>query len=93
MSKKVIGELRNTLGFSGIVITDDLSMAAINEYTENNNAATYAINAGNDMIITFDIETMYNEVLNNVKSGIIDEKTIDMAVKRIIAWKYAYKII
>lgn len=93
LSKKVIGELRNTLGFSGIVITDDLSMAAINEYTENNNAATYAINAGNDMIITFDVETMYNEVLNNVKSGIIDEKTIDMAVKRIIAWKYAYKII
>ena len=45
------------------------------------------------MIITFDIETMYNEVLNSVKSGIIDEKTIDMAVKRIIAWKYAYKII
>ena len=93
LSKKVIGELRNTLGFSGVVITDDLSMGAVSEYVEDNNAATYAINAGNDMIITFDIETMYNEVLNSVKSGIIDEKTIDMAVKRIIAWKYAYKII
>ncbi len=45
------------------------------------------------MIITSDFETMYNEVLNNVKNGTIKEETIDMAVKRIIACKYTYKII
>lgn len=90
LSKKVIDELRTTLGFSGVVITDDLAMGAVGEYVKENNAATLAINAGNDMIITSDFETMYNEVLNNVKSGIIKEETIDLAVKRIIAWKYAY---
>ena len=93
LSKKVINELRNTLGFSGIVITDDLAMGAVSKFVDANNAATLAINAGNDMIITSDFETMYNEVLNNVKSGIIKEETIDKAVKRILAWKYAYKII
>ena len=93
LSSKVIYELRNTLGFSGIVMTDDLAMDAVLKYVKEKNAATLAINAGNDMIITSDFETMYNEVLNNVKNGIIKEETIDMAVKRIIAWKYAYKII
>ena len=93
LSEKVINELRNTLGFSGIVITDDLAMGAVSEFVDANNAATLAINAGNDMIITSSFETMYNEVLNNVKSGIIKEETIDKAVKRILAWKYAYKII
>ena len=93
LSKKVINELRNTLGFSGIVITDDLAMGAVSNFVDSNNAATLAINAGNDMIITSNFETMYNEVLNNVKSGIIKEETIDIAVKRIIAWKYAYGII
>lgn len=93
LSSKVIGELRNTLGFTGVVITDDLAMDAVKKYVLENNAATLAINAGNDMIITSDFETMYNEVLNNVKNGTIKEETIDMAVKRIIAWKYAYKII
>lgn len=93
LSKKVIDELRNTLGFSGVVITDDLAMGAVSKFVDGNTAATLAINAGNDMIITSSFETMYNEVLNNVKSGIIKEETIDKAVKRILAWKYAYKII
>ena len=70
-----------------------LSKKAVAKFVDGNTAATLAINAGNDMIITSSFETMYNEVLNNVKSGIIKEETIDKAVKRILAWKYAYKII
>ena len=93
LSKKVINELRNTLNFSGIVITDDLAMGAVSKYVNDNIGATLAINAGNDLIITSNFETMYNEVLNNVKSGIIKEEVIDMAVLRILAWKYAYGII
>lgn len=93
LSKKVISELRDKLNFSGVVITDDLAMGAVAKFVDANNAATLAINAGNDMIITSSFETMFNEVLNNVKSGIIKEEVIDMAVKRILAWKYAYKII
>lgn len=90
LSSKVINELREKLGFSGIIITDDLEMGAVKQYTLENKGATLAINAGNDMIITSDFENMFNEVLNNVKNGIIEEEKIDIAVKRIIAWKYAY---
>lgn len=90
LSKKVIAELRETLDFSGIIITDDLAMGAVLEYVNENVSATLAINAGNDMIITSDYEKMYNEVLNGVSSGTIKVETIDIAVRRIIAWKYAY---
>ena len=88
LSGKVIYELRNNLGFTGIIMTDDLAMDAVKNYVQDGNAATLAINSGNDMIITSDFETMYNEVLNSYKEGIIAESTINKAVLRIIAWKY-----
>ena len=91
LSKKVItGELRDKLNFSGIVITDDLAMDAVKSYVIEGSAAVLAINAGNDMIITSDFETMFKEVLKAVNSGIIEQETINNAVRRIIAWKHAY---
>ena len=88
LSKKVIGELRNTLGFTGIIMTDDLDMDAVKSYVEDGKAATLAINAGNDMIITSDFMNMKNELLESVESGELSEETINQAVIRIIAWKY-----
>lgn len=94
LSKKVItGELREKLNFSGIVITDDLAMDAVKSYVTDGSAAVLAINAGNDMIITSDFETMFNEVLKAVNDGIIEKETINNAVRRIIAWKHAYQLI
>ena len=91
LSKKVItGELREKLNFSGIVITDDLAMDAVKSYVSDGSAAVLAINAGNDMILTSDFETMYKEVLKAVNDGIIEEATVNDAVRRIIAWKHAY---
>ncbi len=88
LSKKVIiGELREKLEFTGVIITDDLAMDAVKSYVENEEAATLALNAGNDLIITSDFINMYNEVLKNVKSGIIDEKTLNEAVIRVTAFK------
>ena len=87
LSSKVIKELRETLGFSGIIMTDDLAMDAVKSYVENGEAATLAIQAGNDMIITSNFEEMYQEVLQSAKSGTISESTINKAVLRIIAWK------
>lgn len=88
LSKKVItDELRSKLGFTGVVITDDLAMDAVKDYVENNEAATLALTSGNDLIITSDFINMYNEVLKNVKSGIIDEKVLDEAVIRVTAFK------
>ena len=88
LSENVIKELREKLGFTGIIITDDLAMDAVSSYVSNGEAATMAINAGNDMIITSDFVPMYKEIVNSVKEGRIKEETINKAVTRIIAWKY-----
>ena len=93
LSKKVISELRERLNFTGIIITDDLAMDAVEEYVENNQAATLAIEAGNDMIITSDFVTMYKELLNSVNNKIINEEIINQAVRRILAWKYYTKLL
>lgn len=45
--------LRNDLNFTGVIITDDLSMGATSSITD---AAVKAMKAGNDLIITTDYE-------------------------------------
>ena len=93
LSKKIVtGELRNKLNFSGIIITDDLSMGAVSSYIDDNSAAVLAINAGNDLIITSDFVNMYNSVITAVKDGKIKMETIDTAVRRILAWKSFYNM-
>ena len=51
LSPAVHEVLRETLGFDGIVITDDLAMDAVKQYA-NGEAAVLAVLAGNDMLIT-----------------------------------------
>ncbi len=93
LSEKVHEILRNELKFTGIVMTDDLAMDAVKTYVENGEAAVQAVLAGNDMIISSDFVKQKQEVINAVNSGKIQEDMINKAVKRILAWKYAYKII
>ena len=93
LSKNVHDILREDLGFTGIIMTDDLAMDAVKSYVENGEAAVQAVLAGNDMIISSDFKTQRDEVLNAVKKGKISEELIDTAVRRILACKYAYGII
>lgn len=93
LSTKIHSILRYDLCFSGIIMTDDLAMDAVKTYTENGEAAVQAVLAGNDMIISSDFKTQRQEVLNAISEGKIDEELIDMAVRRILACKYAYGII
>ena len=62
-------------------------MDAVKNYVENNEAATLAINAGNDMIITSDFESMYQELLQSIKDKKITEERLNEAITRVINWK------
>ena len=85
--------LREQLDFSGVIMTDDLAMDAVKQYSENGEAAVQAVLAGNDMIITSDFEKQRQEVLNAINEGRISEDKIDLAVRRILAMKYCYGLI
>lgn len=76
--------LRGELGFDGVIITDDIAMGAV---ANLDNVYTRAVLAGNDLLITTDYETGYNQILNAVKSGEIPEEVIDAAVERILRLK------
>lgn len=80
--------LRNTLGFQGVIMTDDLAMDAVAAYAKDGSVAVMAVQAGNDMIITTDFQTQIPQVVQAVENGTIDEEQINQSVTRILQWKY-----
>lgn len=84
LSYKVHNLLRDELKFSGIIITDDLFMKALDQYQNKN---VMALLAGNDLLITTDYKEGINDIKNGIKDGLISEELINKLVFRVIAWK------
>ena len=87
LSPAVHDILRDELGFEGVIMTDDLIMEAITDYTGGENAAVLAVQAGNDMLVSSDFVTQYNAVLAAVQDGTISEDRIRESAIRVIRWK------
>ena len=85
LSPSIHNLLRNELSFSGIVITDDLAMGAV-ENTET--SCVNAILAGNDLLIVTDYKTCFNAINVAVQKSQISESLIDNLVTRVIALKF-----
>ena len=79
--------LRDELKFSGLILTDDLSMDAIKKYTGDESPAVLAFNAGNDILLTSDYDEHLQAVLEAARNDKISIETINKACRRIIAWK------
>ena len=91
LSKNVHDILKNKLHFRGIIMTDELSMKAIQEYT--NNPILAAIESGNDLLLVTDYEQSYQDIMNSVENGKIKEERINESVFKILAWKYELGIL
>jgi beta-N-acetylhexosaminidase len=89
LSKNVIDILRNDLEFKGVIMTDDLSMGAVQELKNVPEPEVTAVLAGDDMLIVTDFEKSFNTLLNAVKSKKISVERIDESVLRILKWKYS----
>lgn len=87
LSQKVHDILRGQLGFTGVIMTDDLAMEAIGKYSGADAAAVAAAKCGNDLLCCSDVETQYPAVLSAVKDGTISVSQIDASVRRILKWK------
>ena len=85
LSPSVHNLLRNDLGFTGIIITDDLAMGATSTL---DNAHVKAVLAGNDLIITTDYEESVNSIKAAINDGTISQDMVDKLAFRVLAWKY-----
>jgi len=96
----VTGLLRDTLGYPGVVITDDLyNMKAITDLYGRDEAATLAINAGVDILLyvsntfadgTSLLRHMIDTIEARVNAGVIPAARIDESYQRIQTLKAAY---
>ncbi len=93
LSAKVHGILRNQLKFTGIVMTDDLIMDAIRDFTAGKNPCVTAFNAGNDILLSSNIAEDFNALYAGVQNGSVSEARLNESVLRILAWKYKMGII
>ena len=76
--------LRNELGFTGIIMTDDLDMKAVSSL----NPYVNAIKAGNDLLLVTDYKKAFNDIKKAVNNKEISKEQIDKLAFRVISWKY-----
>jgi beta-N-acetylhexosaminidase len=90
MSKQIItDQLRDKLGFQGVIITDALDMDAISKNYTDDQIAFNCINAGVDILLMpKDFYGVFASLKKYVEDGVIGESRIDDSVKRIIATKF-----
>ncbi|MEA2674256.1 MAG: beta-N-acetylhexosaminidase [Chloroflexota bacterium] len=89
--KTVTGLLRGTLGWDGVVVTDDMGAAAIRQAFGLNDAVGLALNAGNDLLLfanqhDYDakLATKVIDLIDGlVSDGTVAEHRIDEAVARV----------
>ena len=96
LSRKAIeGNLRQKIGFDGLVITDDLGMGAVKKYIPFEQAVVHAVNAGNDILLLAaghpatkkTVNRIHRIIAAAVKAGRIDQQTIKRSYERIVAVK------
>lgn len=87
LSPAVHRYLRGNLGFSGVIITDDLVMQAISDQFGAGEAAVMAVLAGNDLLCSTEYAVQYQAVLQAVLDGRIDIDVLNSAVRHVLEWK------
>ncbi|SMO96936.1 glycoside hydrolase family 3 N-terminal domain-containing protein [Gracilimonas mengyeensis] len=88
----ILGDiLRDSLNFQGMVVTDGLEMRGITSKYSPGEAVVEALQAGADiMLISPDVYTAVDEVIDAVKKGDISEERINQSFRKLMAWKQLY---
>lgn len=78
------GQLRQKLGFNGLIVTDALIMGGITKYASPEEVAVMAVSAGVDILLMpTDPQITIEAIYQAVKSGRITEERIDQSLERI----------
>lgn len=86
--------LKGGLEFTGLVITDSLSMGAITQLYTPGEAAVTALLAGCDvLLLPENMEGAFEAVVTAVENGILTEEWLDETVLRILEFKQMHGIL
>lgn len=82
--------LRNQMHYEGVIITDDLQMAAIHKHYSLKETVTLALNSGVDILLfanqlakPLQLETIVDVVKTQIKAGKIKEERINASYARV----------
>lgn len=97
MSPMIINDLlKGIMGFKGVVITDDLDLAAITSTYKVSDAAVAAVAAGADIVMVAQTAASQQEVFDALKaavtSGRLHQADIDRSVGKILDMKQKYRL-
>ena len=89
ISKTMItDELRNKLGFDGVVVTDGLGMGAVADYYNSAELAVKCVQAGDDILLMpADLPQAVAGIEKAVEDGTLTEERIDESAMRILTLK------
>jgi beta-N-acetylhexosaminidase len=83
------GILRRDLGFSGLIVTDALSMSGLTLYFTQEEASVRALEAGADLLLKpADPDAAFRGVREAVAKGRLSEQRIAESARRVLAAKY-----
>ena len=93
LSQTLHRELRENVGFTGLVMADLSGDVDYSDYADGNSPYVAAVLAGNDVILVSDYSAAYNAILDAVKDGTITQDTLRQACTRMLAYKYSAGLI
>ena len=93
LSPEVHRILREELGFEGVIITDDLQMGAISQYSGERGAVVQALLAGNDLICCSDYKAASAAIFAAIDRGLISTEQIEASALRVLRWKRSLGLI
>jgi len=92
----VTGQLRDKLGFEGVILTDDLTMGAIAKRYGIGEASVLSVQAGTDIVLIAHEYANVDEVIaalkQSVADGTLSEERIDESVRRILQLKTKFNL-
>nr|WP_249024026.1 glycoside hydrolase family 3 N-terminal domain-containing protein [Enterococcus quebecensis] len=87
ISQPVHDVLRKELGFQGVIMTDDMDMAGLADFTSQEEAGLAALQAGNDLILSSSFQDQIPYVLQGIEQGAYSEEALNQSVYRVLKMK------
>ena len=90
LSRKIVtGNLKDSLGFKGLVVSDAMEMKAVVKYFPNGEADVRAFLAGNDIIeLSENSRLAVKKIRKAIRKNEISSREFEAKVKKVLAAKY-----